>query len=416
MKKGLLSLGLAAFTAIQMNAQTVTVSVGASYVNQKWYSLENGEQASQPKDNWDLGFEITGYTSAIIANTQRADFAVYKTPYSVASYATIDTTGISHWPILYNSDTTWAVGAFNKGASLTNPNDLGWGVYDINTHFVTGDSCYVIKVSATSYKKLKFINLANGIYNFEYANINGSSSQTIAINKSSYTGKNFAYFDMTANAAIDREPASSAWDLTFVKYTGYIPVPYGVTGVLSNKGVVVAQANDVANVATYNSWSSQSYQTSISTIGYDWKTYDGASNSYKVVNDTCYFVKDKPGSIWKLRFTGFSGGTAGNMSFTKEKMSAVGIATIDNSISRVAVYPNPTNGDNTALLFSSEKPLANVSVSITDLNGKEISTETIDVASGLNSYSLNTKALNSGIYFVRLNAGSYTTIQKLIKY
>jgi len=416
MKKGLLSLGLFAFTAIQLNAQTVTVSTGANYANQKWYSLDNGEVGTQPKDNWDIGFEINGYSSTILANTQKTGFAAYKAPYKVADYATIDTTGISSWPMLYNSDTTLAIGAFNRGASTTNAFDLGWGLYDMNTHFVTGDSCYVIKVSATSYKKIKFINLANGTYNFEYANINGTASQTIALAKSAYTGKNFAYFDLAANVAVDREPASANWDLTFVKYTGFIPTAYPLTGVLINKGVTVAQANDVVNVSTYNNFSAHPFVTTMNVIGADWKTYDMTNNVYRVVGDTCYFVKDKNSNIWKTRFIGFAGGTTGDFTMIKEKLTTVGIASVNNSISQVAVYPNPSNGENTTLLFSSEKQLSNVSVVITDLNGRELSSETINVGEGVNTYSLNTKELNSGIYFIRLNAGSYTTTQKLIRY
>ena len=182
--------------AFTTQAQVVidTVSVGAGYINQKWYSLQNDEQGTaQSKDNWDIAFEITGASASILVNTQKTNFALYKAPYSISNYATVDTTGISNWPILYNSDTTWAVGALNKGANPSNAYDLGWGVYDINTHIVSGDSCYVIKLSATSYKKIKLVNLSGGIYTFEYANINGTSSQTATVNKSNYTGKNFAY-------------------------------------------------------------------------------------------------------------------------------------------------------------------------------------------------------------------------------
>ena len=74
MKTRLLSLGLTAFTALQLNAQTVTVSTGSLNAEQRWYSLENGEAGTvQSKDNWDLGFEINGYSSTILGNTQKAN-------------------------------------------------------------------------------------------------------------------------------------------------------------------------------------------------------------------------------------------------------------------------------------------------------------------------------------------------------
>ncbi|MES2763652.1 MAG: T9SS type A sorting domain-containing protein [Bacteroidota bacterium] len=419
MNKTLLSLGLI-FVALQSNAQVVidTVSVGAGYSNQKWYSLQNDEQGTQSKDNWDLAFEISGYTASILANVQKTNFAVYKAPYSVAQFATIDTAGIASWPMLYNSDTTWTAGAFNRGAILSNPNDLGWGVYNSSTHIITGDSCFVIKLSPTSYKKLKLVDLNGGVYNFEYSNIDGSNSQVQSVTKSSYTGKNFAYFDMTNNVAVDREPASANWDLTFVKYISFVPpsgTPYGVTGVLSNKGVTVAQADNVTSPASYNNWSSHTFKTAINEIGYDWKEINMSTFMWDIKMDTVYFVKAKTGDIWKLRFTKFSGSGAGNFILSKEKLSSVGLQDLNGNVSQVSIYPNPSNGNTTTLLFATETELSNLLVSIIDMAGRVVSTENISVNAGLNQFQLNTASLNNGVYFIQLNAGTHTTTQKLIK-
>lgn len=419
MKKQLLSFGLVALAALNTSAQTsVTVSIGANYANQKWYSLANGEQGTaQSKDNWDLGFEINGYASTILANTQKANFAVYKTPFKIADYATLDTAGISTWPTLYNADDNWSVGALNRGANPANAMDLGWGVYDMNTHFVMGDSCYVVKLSATSYKKIKIISLASGTYNFEYANIDGTSPQVAALAKAGYTGKNFAYYDMTANAAVDREPVSSSWDLTFGRYTAFVPTPYPSVGILSNKGVKVAQANNVANPTTYTDWQAQvldSLHTNI--IGHDWKGVDIMTGIWTVKADTVYFVQDKAKNIWRINFVAFGGASNGNYVFNKTQLATVGIKNeAGNTISQVSVYPNPSNGDKATLLFSSDENIGKVSVSITDISGKLLSTETVNVASGLNTYAIGTAELKSGIYFIRLNANGNTVTQKLIK-
>lgn len=417
MKRHLLSLSTLALITISTQAQVIidTVSIGAGYINQKYYSLQNDEQGTQGKDNWDIGFEITGYAGTILANTQKANFAVYKAPFSIANYGTVDTTGMSSWPMLYNSDQTWDIGAFNRGANPSNSNDLGWGVYDVNTHIITGDSCYVIKLSATSYKKIKFETLWGGIYTFEYANINGTSSQTATINKSNYTGKNFAYYDMTSNAAVDREPVSGNWDLTFGRYTAFIPTAYPVVGVMSNKGVKVAQADNVALPSTYNTWAAHTLNSNITEIGHDWKYFNLSGNAWWLSQDTVYFVKDKPGNIWKMRFNAFGGSSTGNVVFSKEKLSTVGIADVTgNVISKVTVYPNPSSGSNTTLLFSTENETAKILISIVDLNGKLISEEIISANNGLNQHTLNTSTLNSGVYLIQLNAGSYKTTQKLI--
>lgn len=423
MKKNLLAMGLLALISGNMNSQIVidTVSVGAGYANHKFYSLQNDEQGTAPKDNWDIGFEITGYSAAILANTQRTSFALYKAPYSIANYASIDTAGITGWKALYNSDETWNIGAFSRGANPSNANDLGWGLYDQSTHYITGDSCYVVKISGSSYKKLKIVSLIGGVYTFEYANINGTSSQTATIAKSSYTGKNFAYYDLTTNAAVDREPVSANWDLMFGSYTafvasGTITVPYTVTGVLANKGVGIYQYNDVVNPSTDVSWAGNVFSTNISTIGNDWKFFNLNTNQWKLVNDTIYFVGDKLGNIWKMRFTGFGGSSTGNFIFSKEKISATGINDLaGNVVTKFSVYPNPSNGETTTLLFNAEQQVSDVTVSVMDLNGRVISTEKITIENGMNKHVLNTSELNSGVYLVNVNAGGSNSTQKLIK-
>jgi methionine-rich copper-binding protein CopC len=423
MKKQLLALGLIILSASSLKSQIIvdTVSVGAGYINHKFYSLENDEQGIQPKDNWDIAFEVNSISSSILANTQKPNFAVYKAPYSISNYGAVDTSGISTWPILYNSDSTWSIGAFNRGANPANSYDLGWGVYSDVTHFVTGDSCYVVKLSTTSYKKLKIVNLANGVYNLEYANINGSSSQTVTIAKSAYTGKNFAYLDMTSNTQLDREPVSSTWDLMFGRYTAFVQngpamSPYGVVGIMANKGVYVAQLNDMTNPSAFAVWPGAYLSPNITAIGHDWKTVNINTGQWAIAADTVYLVNDRLKNIWKVRCTGFGGSGNGNFIFSKEKISAVGIADEKgNAFGEMALYPNPASGNAVTLVLSSRVQSAEVSVSVMDVIGKVSSTEKINTTEGINQHQLNTEALSAGVYFVTVQAGSYVSTQKLIK-
>ena len=423
MRQTLLSMGILALLTREMKSQIVidTVSVGAGYANHKFYSLQNDEQGFQSKDNWDLGFEITGYSAAIIANTQRSNFAVYKAPYSIANYNAIDTAGINSWSVLYNSDETWSVGAFNRGANAANPNDLGWGVYDQSTHYILGDSCYVVKVSASIYKKLKIVSLIGGIYTFEYANINGTASQTATISKSAYTGKNFVYYDLSSNAALDREPTAASWDLMFGRYTAFVPsgsltVPYAVVGVLANKNVYVHQENDVTNPSAFSTWAGNVFSTNISTIGHDWKAVDLNTSQWKVVNDTIYFVADRSGNIWKMRFSAFGGTSNGNYVFSKEKISAVGITDMSGKeVIKFTIYPNPSTANNSTLLFSSAQQLQDITVAVTDINGRSMSIERVKIETGLDHHTINTEGWNAGVYFITVSAAGNTSVQKLIK-
>ena len=399
----------------------VSVSVGTGYQNQTWYSLQNGVQGTQSKDNWDLGFEITGYSASIIANTQKPNFVLYKAPFSVLQWNVLDTTGINTWRALYNSDSSWALGALNTTANLSNQFDLGWGLYDLNTHFVVGDSCYVVKLSATGYKKLMIENLANGAYNFTFADLDGNNEQQATIAKSAYTGKNFAYFNLTENKALDREPASTAWDLTFTRYTsmlssGGATIPYPVVGVLQNKGVTVAQANNVADVVTYNDYTSHTFATAINEIGYDWKSFDLSSNQWLIVKDTCYFVKDKSNKIWKLLFTGFGGSTTGDFRFTKEALTTTAILD-DHGVekARFAVYPNPALGDQFEVLFGAEMLNTNLEASIIDLDGTVHTTEHISLIAGLSRLTMDVSDLKSGVYCIAVKSARQTFVQKFVK-
>ncbi len=404
-------------TQTQAQVITDTVSMNAGYSTQKWYSLQNDEQGvAQAKDNWDIAFEITGYTASILANTQKANFILYKAPYSISNYATIDTAGINNWEHLYNSDTTWAIGAFNKGANANNGSDLGWGVYDLNTHIITGDSCYVIKLSNTSYKKIKIENLAGGIYTFSYADINGANANTATIDKTTYSGKNFAYYNLTSNTAMDREPAASTWDLTFTKYTTFIPSPYGVTGVVSNKGVTVAQANDVVSPATYNNYAAHTPETAINTIGYDFKYFNLSANAWQLSTDTVYFVKSRQGDIWKLRFTGFGGSSNGNFIFSKEKLTSVSINDINNNtVAKLSVYPNPSLGNQTNVIYSIEQAANVANITVYNTAGVQLHSSQLSTVAGMYNYQLNTTNYIEGIYIIKLYVDGKVITQQFIK-
>ncbi len=383
---------------------TDTVSIGAGYINQVWYSLENDNQGLQSKDNWDIAFEITGYSASILANTQKTNFGVYQAPYAISDFNSIDTSGISSWKKLHNSDTTWSVGAFNESGTFVNPNYLGWGLYDFNTHIVTGDSCYVIKLSPTVYVKFKIDNLSGGIYNCTYSNIDGSNSQTIALDKANFTGKNFAYFNLTTHEELDREPLTNNWDLTFSKYIAFVQpgnVPYPVTGILANKGVKVAQLNDVINPTNYTNFSSETFETSMSVIGNDWKTLS-PSFTWQISNDTIYFIKDKEASIWRLQVTNFGGSASGNFVFNKEKISSAGIENTNESNFNFTVYPNPSNDGKLNIILDSKLESQDVNLSIIDINGHLVYDENVWINSEFSVKSIQLSDIQNGIYLVKV--------------
>lgn len=393
-----------------------TVSIRSNYTQQVWYRLLDGHETNGSKDDWDLGFEITGYTASIIANTQKTNFALYKAPYTISSFEDMDTLGINTWPLLYNADTSWSYGAFNKGIDLNNSFDLGWGIYDMNSHVVNGDSCYVIKLAPQTYKKLYIDQLAGGVYYFAYANLDGSELKEVQIAKSAYAGKNFAYYDLTNHKAVDREPISSNWDLTFTKYTGILSgsIPYGVTGVLQNKGVTVAQAGQIEDIETYRNYSVHTFTPAINEIGYDWKSYDFNTNSYIIAN-TVYFVKDKSSKIWKLVFTSFGGSANGDVAFSKEQLQTTNINDVRIGASAFSIYPNPTINGELNILFESNTSTVVYETSITSATGEVVHTQRIQPHSGFSQATLHIAELPQGLYQFTVKSNGKQYAQKFIK-
>lgn len=390
------------------NVVTDTVTTGTSYANQVWYSLPNDEQGNAPKDNWDIAFEATGYAASILANTQKG-LAVYQSPYAVAQWSSVDTAGIDTWPALHNSDLTWDEGALNS-----NPDgnfDLGWGEYDMNTHVVTGDSIFVVKLVSGAWKKLRINSLANSTYSFTYADLDGNNEQTSTIAKGDYSGKNFAYYSLETNAALDREPSSTTWDITFTKYITTIlapaPTPYGVTGILLNKNITAIKASSInVNTVDYNNYT---FQSDINTIGYDWKAFAG---SWTIEDSLVYFVQRSNGDVWKLIMTGFSGSATGNYIFTKEQVASgnTGVNGVDD-FKLLGIYPNPANNQFQLIYHtaSAEKVSA---LTIYDLGGRVVKQQLLEPTIGVAQQTIDVSSLNKGIYLVGITGN--TSVQKLI--
>lgn len=395
------------------NAQVITdtVSLGGGYASQVWYSLENDEQGSAPKNNWDIAFDASGYGTSIHINSVTGT-ELWKYPVAdTAGWSTLDTSGLSAWPKVYNSDTSWALGAFDKGMNLSNPFDLGWGIYNPVTHIVSGDSLFVIKLANGSYKKLRIDALNAGVYTFTYADLNGNNLQAASLTKSNYTGKNFGYYSLQNNAALDREPVSASWDLVFTQYTTFLPQPYSVTGILHNGGVTAAHAEPVANPAMYVNWPSHTFNTVINEIGYDWKTF---TSSWTIDDSLVYFVQTADGDIWKMIPTGFGGSSTGNFIFTKEKLSTTSITTTGKTGASFAVYPNPAGNDGVNIVYALEQQVSQAQLQLRDVAGKVVLTAMPETGAGVQTMQLQTSGLASGLYIVTLDVDGQLLQQKLM--
>jgi len=364
------------------NAQVSdTVSTGSQNANDVYYSLKNGIVKTEPINNWDLAFEIAGFSASIRINHVKG-IDVFQTHYPSAAWTTMDTTQKNTWKMMYNSQYVWTLGAFNRH---TDGNfNLGWGVYDPGSHIIQGDSIYVLKFADGSFKKITFINLNSGTYNFKYANLDGSGEKTMSISKTDYKTKNFVYYTFAGDAIVDREPATADWDLIFTKYTEFIPTPYNVAGVWTNKGAKCAEARNVStSIVNYIPYY---FSDTASKIGYDWKTYNGSTNSYDITDNLVYFVRTSSNEVYKIVFTGYIGGASGSYYFTKQAIIA-GIK--HQNQPGISMFPNPVN-DVLTLKLSDGNKLVNFTM--LDFTGKLILTG--------NNEIISTQHLIQGVYTI----------------
>jgi len=409
---------MAALATIGANAQAAndTVALGASYANQVWYSLESDEQGTAPKNNWDLAFSVSGFGSTIHINSVSGAMLWNYPNANASGWASVDTTGLSTWTPRYNSDTSWALGAMGRYADPSNPSDLDWGVYNMTTHIVTGDSIYIIKLVNGDYKKLMIEDLTGGIYHFKFANLDGSSPVTASLDKTSYSGKNFGYYSLVSNAALDREPATANWNMLFSQYTTFIPSAYTVTGVLANADVSIAKVTGLADKNTYTGYSSATFVTPINTLGYNWKTYNMTTMTYDIKDSTVFFVEVQNHDIWKVIMTGFSGSATGSTMFSKEKLYTYvppsGVVSQGLVSATLLAYPNPTAGA-ANILYSLPSATASCSLSVIDIAGRVVLARTLPVESGLQQHTIGSGVLSPGMYTVLLNVDGVASHVKL---
>ncbi len=414
--KKLLSLALVIIISMDLCAQTAiqdSVTMGAGYANQIFYSLQNGEVVQTPNNNWEIAFTTQLMGASALANTAQG-VAVYMIPnIDITGFSSLDTTGYLSWQMLRNSETTWNLGAFNQNMTV-HPN-YGWGNYDQVTHIVTGDSLFLIRtgfVAPFSFKKLWIIKKdVSGDWIFRYANLDNSNDVTDTVLLSNYTGKNFSYYSLTNQSELNREPLTDNWDITFTRFTSEITGVgfYNVTGVLENINILTAQANQIdVNTVDFVDFQNQ-LDSNISVIGYDWKFFNGAG--YEIEDSLVYFIKDNSGVIWQLQFTAFTS-NIGKSVFRKKMIANVGVSNVNETLFFATIYPNPSTGNSSLIINANQSKT--IDLKIYNYIGEIVLTQTISFNNGLNIIPLNTESLTNGIYFIKNSSEAKSSVLKLI--
>lgn len=415
------STGVISFRRANTAPLVVTLE---TYPNDVFYNMEKGEVATVRGSNWHLAFAIRNAapplnvmrSTTILANEGRG-VSVFVSPDDVADFANFDTTGYRSWINPHNSETSWDVGALNAYRDSTNAFDFGWGEYSQVTHDLEATKMFLVRINqgsgqnqTSTFKKLKVDRLAfDTSWIFTYANIDGSNSRTIIINKPRYAGKLFAYHNLLNDSTHDREP-SQKWDILFTRY-GANYTQFGQTifstntGVFSHPNTLTSRLQGVATTDAVPGV----YAHNLTGIGTDWKENPGPGQPNFIVYDSLtFFTKNNASNREdKLVFEAFRGSSTGVIVFNKTNIKlGTGLSSI-SKLANINVYPNPANDH---INFELEDN-ASYEVSLIDFSGKVLTSKIINATDA----SLPISGVNTGLYLIRIsNENSVQTVRILV--
>lgn len=432
--KSKITLALAAMTISGMaSAQTWehdTARAGTGYLNNVYYSLENGIAAEVTGDNWHLGLSTSRFSEAIITNSADKGIRLYEISNDVTKFGTDLTAALldsiaSHPMSFYNSNISWYKGAFNFGSA-----DYGWATYDAGTHWLKGEIIFGLIAGTDTlqvFVEEKQTTPANAspVFVIKTAKIDGTNPQTYTKNVSASIGRNFTYMNILDGTSVEREPLSADWDFVLTNYNDAGALmgntQYKVFGILSNEGVEVARVDTPETEYDNLDYTTYDYDTAINTLGRTWKTA-GQGGTY--ANDSMtYFIKVLNGDVWQIVFTEHTSASDANdpglVAFKKRKVYEVpdtgtSVRNVNNNIEVYAVAPNPSFG-NTNIVLDAKANLGMTQVSVTDINGRTILSFNKNINAGFQQIPLNFNNVAAGVYIIRLNGDNVNTATKFVK-
>ncbi|MEM6800998.1 MAG: T9SS type A sorting domain-containing protein [Bacteroidota bacterium] len=412
--------GLMLSFSMSFAQQVEQVSMGPSYAQTAFYTFSTDSAINYDHTMWDLSFVVTSRGSSVFYNeaVSRGGNHLELFLASGSDFASIDTAGMT---LIYNPEISWSDGAFNAVKDDSDPFDIGWGTYSPTSNTVSSSRFFVLKMRDATYKKIEIQSLASGIYSFRHADLDGGNEVSQTVDKANYTGKSRAYYSIVNDTLMDLEPP--VWDLMFTRYwtplddgtgTGNL-LDYMVTGILTNAGVEVAQADGIDPMTVNYMDYDTSYSTVLTTIGHDWKEFDLGTFAWSIPSDRVYFVKNAQLELWKVQFIDFEGSSTGVSTFEQTFLTNVtSIGDEFENLESYEIFPNPVNGDNFNLAFEISQPSPQGQLIMRNQLGQLIFTQNISIQQGLNVREISSRDLSSGVYFISLQVGNDLITKKLL--
>ncbi len=381
-------------------------SVGNSYANQTFYTLNDGTTKTNANTAWDIAFDVSPGGAGVLVNESVGLSFTGPLPevelyYSGSTdFATADTTGMTR---LYNPEINWTSGAFNSVATPGNQVDLGWGDYTFGSG-VFSTRVFFIRLRNGLFQKIEIQSLVSGVYTFRHADYDGSNEVSYTVDKANYPNRTLAYFSLETGTALDLEPEK--WDLLFTRYytllddgtgTGNM-LNYMVTGVLHNANVSVAQADNI-DPATVDHNNYTSYSDTLNKIGHDWKFFD-FQTGWGIEQNRVYFVQNSD-SLWKVQFLDFEGSSTGITTLERTfETLLVSTNGLYDSFESFEVYPNPVI-DHVNIAFELKVDSRDANLTLRNALGQTILNQNVWINNGLNVLRLPID-VSTGVYYLSL--------------
>ncbi len=279
----------------------ISVGLGSDYANMVYFDLFSGEQVlTVLHADWDLNISNDPTQHLIYLNSSNYPFA--KNAGVVAFESVTDTAGPNKWRYDYPSGEAQKAalqGLFNTDGSTTGQVFiLDRGVYSDGT--------------SRGYYKIRGEESTSASISFRLGSLDGAVDTVITLLKDvDYRTLTFDIDDLDKGSF---EPLSNDWHMSFTQYTDYDltvegdTVAYLVRGALINVQQVTAvryEGSKSFDQLTKEDALLEEFSTDLNVIGYDWKYFDFDTGTYITDETISYFVREKSGNYYKMRFVGF---------------------------------------------------------------------------------------------------------------
>ncbi|MDZ4795894.1 MAG: HmuY family protein [Bacteroidota bacterium] len=292
----------------------ITVNGGGTlYPNKVFIDLSANRTTIVNRNSWDLGFYTGADDFRVILNSSSAMMAKQLNKNDLAQVTVADTVGLTS-EVSFNQFAPTTISLPNidyptGGIARTAIAAISTIASDNKVYIVNRGLAPGSPAAARGWKKVRIIRNASGGYTLQHADITATTFQEINIPKEEAYFFKYISFD---NGAVSVEPEKLKWDIAWTFFSnvtnfGSGEVPYLFQDiVISNRNVQVAKVLSSAKAFgdfTEADIATQTFVTTQTAIGADWRSGGGPGSAPAVRTDRYYIIKDGTNNYYKIRFT-----------------------------------------------------------------------------------------------------------------